>query len=83
MKRLKKAFPGLASEVRPLDVKRYIAAFEREGRAANSVQIELAVCKMIFAHAVLSGDIDVSPAAEVKRSRGLPAKKREAMTEEQ
>lgn len=83
VKRLKKAFPGLASEVRPLDVKRYIAAFEREGRAANSVQIELAVCKMIFAHAVLSGDIDVSPAAEVKKSRGLPTKKREALTEEQ
>ena len=83
VKRLKAAFQGLASEVRPLDVKRYIAAFEREGRAANSVQIELAVCKMIFAHAVLSGDIDVSPAAEVKRSRGLPAKKREALTEEQ
>ena len=83
VKRLKAAFPGLASEVRPLDVKRYITAFEKEGRAANSVQIELAVCKMIFAHAVLAGDIDVSPAAEVKRSRGLPAKKREALTEEQ
>ena len=83
VKRLKAAFQGLASEVRPLDVKRYITAFEKEGRAANSVQIELAVCKMIFAHAVLSGDIDVSPAAEVKRSRGLPAKKREALTEEQ
>ena len=41
VKRLKKAFPGLASEVRPLDVKRYIAAFEREGRAANSVPLHL------------------------------------------
>lgn len=83
VKRLKEEFKGLASEVRPLDVQRYIAAFEKQGRSANSVQIELAVCKMIFAHAVLSGDIDVSPAAEVKRSRGLPAKKREALTEDQ
>ena len=83
VKRLKAAFTGYASEVTPLDIKRYITAFEKEGRAANSVQIELAVCKMIFAHAVLSGDIDVSPAAEVKKSRGLPAKKREALTEEQ
>lgn len=83
VKRLKKAFSGYASDVKPVDVKRYITAFEKGGRAANSVQIELAVCKMIFSHAVLSGDIDVSPAAEVKKSRGLPAKKREALTEEQ
>lgn len=83
VKRLKAAFPGLASEVKALDVKRYITAFEKQGRAANSVQIELAVCKMIFAHAVLAGDIDVSPAVEVRKSRGLPAKKREALTEEQ
>ena len=83
VRRLKEAFPGLASEVRPLDVQRYITAFEKQGRAANSVQIELAVCKMIFAHAVLAGDIDVSPAAEVKKSRGLPTKKRLALTEEQ
>lgn len=83
VKRLKAAFPGVVSDIKPLDVKRYISAFEREGRASNSVQIELAVCKMIFSHAVLAGDIDVSPAAEVKKSRGLPAKKRTALTEEQ
>ena len=83
VKRLKEAFTGYASDVTPLDIKRYITAFEKEGRAANSVQIELAVCKMIFSHAVLSGDIDVSPAAEVRKSRGLPTKKREALTEDQ
>ena len=83
VKRLKEEFKGLASEVRPLDVQRYIAAFEKQGRSANSVQIELAVCKMIFSHAVISGDIDVSPAVEIKKSRGLPTKKREALTEEQ
>lgn len=47
------------------------------------MQIELSVCKMIFAHAVLAGDIDVSPAQEVKKSRGLPVKKRDALTMEQ
>ena len=83
VKRLKEEFKGLASEVRPLDIQRYIAAFEKQGRSANSVQIELAVCKMIFSHAVISGDIDVSPAVEIKKSRGLPTKKREALTEEQ
>lgn len=83
VKRLKGAFPVSVSDVKPLDVKRYITAFERDGRAANSVQIEMAVCKMIFAHAVLMGDIDVSPAVEVRKSRGLPRKKRESLTEEQ
>ena len=83
VRRLKEAFQGYASEVRPLDVQRYITAFEKQGRAANSVQIELAVCKMIFAYAVIQGDIDVSPAAEVRKSRGLPTKKRQALTEKQ
>lgn len=38
---------------------------------------------MIFSHAVLQGDIDVNPASEVKKSRGLPKKERTALTEEQ
>lgn len=83
VKRLKEAFPGPISDIRPLDIKRYVAAFERQGHAATSVQIELAVCKMIFSHAVMVGDIDVSPAVEVKKSRGLPRKKRASLTEEQ
>ena len=83
VRRLKEAFPGYASDVRPLEVQRYITNFEKQGRAANSVQIELSVCKMIFSHAVMQGDIDVSPAAEVRKSRGLPTKKRLALTEEQ
>lgn len=83
VKRLKEAFPGYASEVKPIDVKRYLKRFESQGYAANSVQIELAVCKMIFSYAVLAGDIEVSPAAEVRKTRGLPVKHREALTEEQ
>lgn len=83
VKRLKGEFPGYASEVKPLDIKRYISRFEAQGRAAASVSKELAVCKMIFAYAVLAGDIDVSPATEVKKSRGLPVNPRSALTEEQ
>ena len=81
VKRLKEAFPGYASDIEPLDVQRYIRDFERQGRAGNSVQIELSVCKMIFSHAVMSGDIRVSPAAEIRKSRGLPKKQRRALTE--
>lgn len=83
VKRLKAAFPGYVRDIDPVDIKNYIRRFEAQGRSVNSVGIELAVCRMIFSHAVLRGDIRVSPAAEVKRSRGLPRKKREALTAEQ
>ena len=83
IKRLKAHFKGPIREIKPLDVKRYIVSFERQGHAGNSVQTELSVLKMIFSHAVLQGDIDVNPAAEVKKSRGLPKKERTALTEEQ
>lgn len=82
-KRLKAHFQGPISEIKPLDVKRYIVSFEKKGHAGNSVQTELSVLKMIFAHAVLQGDIDTNPAAEVRKSRGLPKKTRTALTEEQ
>ena len=48
VKRLKEAFPGRASEIEPVDVRNYIKRFEAQGRSANSVGIELAVCRMIF-----------------------------------
>lgn len=83
VKRLKAAFPQRVAEIEPLDVKRYISAYEKQGHSAASVSVELAVCRMIFSYAVLAGDIRVSPAAEVRKSRGLPCKRREALTEEQ
>lgn len=83
VERIKKAFPMVAGEVAPLDIKRYITAFEKQGYSRNSVQIELGVIKQIFAYAVLQGDIDTNPAREVKHSRNLPCKKRHALTEEE
>lgn len=66
VKRLKEAFPGPAKEIRPLDIQRYISTFEKQGRSANSVSIELCVCKMIFAHAV-TPEILIFP--RLRRSR--------------
>lgn len=83
VKRLKEHFNGPVSSYRPLDVQRYIRALERQGRAGNSVQTHLGVIRMIFSYAVMAGDIDVSPAAEVRKSRGLPRKTRTALTVEQ
>lgn len=81
--RISSYFPMRAREITPLDVKRYILQYERKGYARNTVQAELSVLRQIFSHAVLHGDIDVSPAAEVSYSKNLPEKKRSALTEEQ
>lgn len=81
--RLKEAFPGPIKEIRPLDIMRYIRSFEGQGYSFNTVGTELSVCKMIFSYAVLAGDVDVSPAVEVHRSRGLPRRERTALTEAQ
>lgn len=84
VKRLKQEFgERRMAEITPQDIRNYILRFEAGGRSANSVQIELAVCKMICAHAVVKRDIQVSPATDVRKSRGLPTKQREALTEEQ
>lgn len=81
--RIKQSFTCRAGEVRALDCQRYITQFEEQGYSKNTVQIEMAVLRMIFAHAVLSGDIDANPAREVKHGRHLPKAKRTALTEEQ
>lgn len=77
VKRLKAEFDGVhVKDIEPIDIKNYFTRFEKKGYSKNTVSAELAVCKMILSHAVLKKDIRVSPAVEVKKSRGLPCKKR-------
>lgn len=83
VKRLKDAFPGYIEEIRPLDIMRHVQSMADKDYSGETVGIELTVCKQIFSYAVLAGDIDISPATEVKKPSGLPEKKREALTEEQ
>ena len=83
VRRIREAFPGYAGSYTPMDVKRYITAFEKKGFSASTVSVELGVLKQVFSYAVLQGDIAVSPATEVRASRGLPKKERSALTEEQ
>ena len=84
VKRLKAAFPQRIGDIKPLDVSRYIKAFEKKGYAENTVSIELSVLKQIFTYAVIdSGDIETSPASEARKSKGLPKKRRGALTEAQ
>lgn len=83
LERLSEAFPGSVKSIKPIDVKRYLQRFGDDGYAKQTVKVELNVFKQILSHAVIAGDIDVSPAVEVKVSRGLPQKKRSTLTEEQ
>ena len=84
VRRMKEVFGQMhVSEIQPHHVQNYIRRFEAQGRSKNSVQIELAVCKMIFSYAVVEKDIEVSPASEIKKSRGLPVKMRRPITEEE
>ena len=80
--RIKARFTGNAGAVCPLDIKRYITDVEKKGYARSTVHIELSVIRQIFAYAVLQGDIDVNPAAEVRHSKNLPKATRHALTEE-
>ena len=84
VRRLKAVFTQRIGEITTRDLIRYVRAFERDGYAGGTVDIEITVIKQIFTYAVVeSGDIAISPAAEVKKSRGLPKKKRSALTEDQ
>lgn len=83
VRRLKEAFPGPVAVIKPIDIKRYLVSFEKQGRAAQTVSRELYVLRSILSYAVMAGEIDVNPAAEVTISKGLPGKTREALTEEQ
>lgn len=81
--RLIQAFPARVGEISPMDIQCYVDAMEDRGLSRKSVEKEISVIKMIFAHAVLYKDIQISPAAAIKKSRGLPKKKRKPLTEEQ
>lgn len=83
VERLKAEFTGPASEITPLDVQRYIRSFEKKGYAAETTSTELSILRSILSFAVIAGDIDINPAAEINISKGLPRRTREALTEEQ
>ena len=84
VERIKAEFPQRVGKITPLDLSRYIRRFERRGFAGGTVGIEITVIKQIFRYAVQeSGDCEVSPAAELRKSRDLPRTERHALTPEQ
>ena len=73
----------LIREIKPLDVERYLVGMKEHGYHSGTVGLDISVLKMSCRWAVLHGDLDVSPCTEVRKPKGLYAKKREALTEEQ
>ncbi|BAK97395.1 putative integrase [Oscillibacter valericigenes Sjm18-20] len=72
-----------SSEVTPQELQKQISDFART-HSRNTAQIELAVMKMIFDAAVVSGDIAASPADKVRLPKHTVApKRRESLTDEQ
>lgn len=87
MRRLQKRFgPQAIKEIMPDELNAYIRSFERQGYAKDTVQLEISVLKMVFDYAInhrTESGLAINPAGSLRKSKGLPSKKRQALTEEQ
>lgn len=83
LRRLKSSFRGYIKDIKPTALKAYVEEFEKKGYSKSTVSVNISVMKQIFSYAVMKGDIEISPAAEIRHSKNLPQKKRSALTEEQ
>lgn len=84
VQRMRAHFSGMRSgEVTPRDVIKYVRDLEAKGYFGQTVAVDLTVVKQVFSYAVLRGDISISPATEVRKSRRLPKTTREPLTEEE
>ena len=74
------------SEITPDEICAYIREFERKGYSRDTVQLEISVLRMVFDYAVnhrTESGLAYNPALSVRKSKGLPYRKRPALTEEQ
>lgn len=87
LRRLKKRFDEeRIKEIMPDEIQAYIRAFERQGYSRDTVQLEISVLRMVFDYAVTrrtESGLAINPALSVRKSKGLPCRKRPALTEEQ
>ena len=64
------------------DVKEFVYDFASKGRAKKTVTTQLQICSMIFAWAVVAGDIEINPCDNVSIPKGLKKTHRDAATPE-
>ena len=70
-------------EIKPLDISRLLLRMKERGAAGGTIELQLTVCKQIFSWAVLHGDMDISPATEVRKPKGTVKGSRGSLTAEQ
>ena len=84
MRHISEAFGSLyIKEIKPIQCQRIVDQMVASGYKRGSVNIVKTVFAQVFRYAVIQGDIDISPAAEVRLPRGIDRKKRDALTAEQ
>lgn len=71
------------SEVKPIQLQRILEKMQQQGYKFGSVKLQKTILLQVFRYAVIHGDIDVSPAAEIELPRGLDRTKRDSLTAEQ
>lgn len=71
------------AQVKPIHCQRILEQLAQQGFKAGTLKLYKSVLLQMFRYAVIQGDIDISPATEIELPRGLPQKKREALTTEQ
>ena len=71
------------AEVKPIQCQRVLEALGEQGYKLGTVKLQKTTMQQIFRYAVIHGDVDISPAAEVQLPRGLNRQKRDALTDEQ
>lgn len=69
-------------EIKAPDIKRFISAFARGGRAQKTVSTQLLILSLIFGYAAEGGDIEYNPCINVSIPKDLPKSRREAASPE-
>ena len=84
LRRLKEHFGAKrAAEVKPIDLQRLLLKMAEEGYQFGTVKLMCSIQKQVFRYAVIQGDLEVSPAAEIETPKNLPRKRRDALSPEQ
>lgn len=69
--------------VKPIDLERLLLRMKERGSRAGTISMVQTICIQVFRWAVVHGDIDVSPAAEIRMPKGTERRRRGSLTAEQ
>lgn len=70
-------------DIKPIDLERLLLHMKEKGFRGGTIGMVQTICIQIFRWAVIHGDIDISPATEIRIPRGTERKKRGSLTAEQ